>query len=181
MSSARGEAFRGRAPQITACAPLPKENCAPNIVKGSVPLEYKSRPETPKILIINPESVSKDRFFTNSVVKTFFLFCLHSRSRGNKVFVSPKNYLCSPSHATLAPGLSGKTLTICYNLQAKECGNLKLIQNTKILQIKATRKPILAYAVKLSQFHRSKTEKKINIETLYLGSKPTEIDKKKGI
>ena len=37
-------AFRGRAPQITACAPPPNENCAPKNVTESVRLECSSRP-----------------------------------------------------------------------------------------------------------------------------------------
>ena len=126
-------------PKITACAPPnencvpPSQDCAPKTVTGLEPLEYSSRPETPKILTITPEPVSKDRVFADSVVKTFV--CLYSRIRGNKVFVWPKNCLCPPlpNHATLAPGLSGKTLSICCNLQATECGNLKFKQNTKIL------------------------------------------------
>ena len=135
----RGE-HSGVVPPSNHCLCPPNENCAlqsqdcaPKIVTGSQPLEYSSRPETPKILTINPESVSKDRFFADSVVKTIF-FCLYSRIRGNKILVSPQNCLCPPpSLATLAPGLSGKTLSICYNLQATECGNLKFILNTKIL------------------------------------------------
>ena len=48
--------------QITACAP-PNENCAPQKVTGSVPLECSSRPETPKILVITTEFEGKNRFF----------------------------------------------------------------------------------------------------------------------
>ena len=99
----------------------------PKIVTGSEPLEYSLRPETPKILTINPESVSKDRFFADSVVKTFFLSLLQN-SRKQSFCVPPKLSMPPlPSHATLAPGLSGKTLSICYNLQAMEFGNLKFI------------------------------------------------------
>ena len=95
-----------------------------------------------------------------------------------KLFMPPP----LPSHATLAPGLSGKTLSICYDLQATECGNLKFIQNTKILYIKATTYEqinfgICGQVITISQVENRK--KVINIETLYFGSKPTEIYKKK--
>ena len=98
-------AFRGRASSNDNCAPL-GEDCAPKKVTGSVPLECNSRLETPKILIITPEFVSKNRSFADSAVKIFFCFYgRHSRIRGNKVFVPPKNYLCLPSYATLAPDI----------------------------------------------------------------------------
>ena len=66
-------AFRGRASPNENRAPL-SEDCAPKKVTGSVPLECSSRLETPKILIITPEFVSKNRSFADSAVKTFFLF-----------------------------------------------------------------------------------------------------------
>ena len=99
-------AFRGRAFPNENCAPL-SEDCASKKVTGSVPLECSSGLETPKILIITPEFVSKNRSFADSAVKTFFCFyCRHSRIRGNKVFVPPKkNYSCLPSHTTLAPDI----------------------------------------------------------------------------
>ena len=87
-------AFRGRASPNEKCAPL-SEDCAPKKVTGSVPLKYSSRLETPKMLIITPEFLSKNRSFKNSAVKTFFFvfFGLHSRIRGNKVFVPPKKII----------------------------------------------------------------------------------------
>ena len=101
-------ALWGRASPNENCSPL-SEYCAPKKVTGTVPQECSSRLETPKILIITPEFVSKNRSFADSAVKTFFFvffFGLHSRIRENKVFVPPqKNYLCLPSHATLAPDI----------------------------------------------------------------------------
>ena len=91
-------AFRGCASPTKNCAPL-SEDCAPKKVTGSVPLECSSRLETPKILIITPEFVSKNRSFADSAVKIFSccFFGLHSRIRGNKVFVPPqKNIYASP-------------------------------------------------------------------------------------
>ena len=103
-------AFRGRAPQITACsspnkncAPPPSEDCAPKKVTSSVPLECSSRPETPKILLTTLEFVSKNCFFADFAIKTLclcdftpefvkicavfemknFLFGLHPIMRGN--------------------------------------------------------------------------------------------------
>ena len=115
------------------CAP-PSQDCALKIVTGSETLEYSSRPETPKILTINPESVSKDQFFADSGVKTFFLSLL-SNSRKQTFGVPQKLFMPSPPPQSRhsGAGLSGKTLSIGYNLQATECGNLKFIQNTKIL------------------------------------------------
>ena len=87
-------AFRGRASPNENCAPL-REDCAPKKVTGLVPLECCSRLETPKIQIIIPEFVSKNRSFADSAVKNFF-FCFyggHSRIRGNKVFVHPKKII----------------------------------------------------------------------------------------
>ena len=82
-------AFRGRASPNDNCAPQ-GEDCAPKKVTGLVPLECNSRLETPKILIITPEFVSKNRSFADSAVKIFFRFYgRHSRIRGNKVFVPP--------------------------------------------------------------------------------------------
>ena len=40
----------------------PSENCAGKKVTGSVSLKCNSRPETPKILVITPEFVSKNCF-----------------------------------------------------------------------------------------------------------------------
>ena len=76
------------------CAPQ-SQDCAPKIVTGSQPLEYSSRPETPKILTINPKSVSKDRFFADSVVKTiFFVFTLELEE--TKFFCPPKIVYAPP-------------------------------------------------------------------------------------
>ena len=101
------EAFRGRASLNENCAPL-SEDCAPKKVTGSVPLECSSRLETPKILIITPEFVSKNRSFADSAVKNFvFLFLWSSLTNlREQSFCAPqKNYLCLPSHAPLAPDI----------------------------------------------------------------------------
>ena len=93
-------AFRGRA--------SPNENCAPKKVTGSVPLECSSRLETPIILIITPEFVSKNRSFADSAVKNFFVLFLWSsltNSREQSFCAPQKIYLCLPSHATLAPDI----------------------------------------------------------------------------
>ena len=45
-----------------------------------VPLECNSRPETPKILVITPEFVSKNCFFADFAIKTLFLW-FHPRIR----------------------------------------------------------------------------------------------------
>ena len=50
----------------------PSENCAPKKVTCSVPLECSSGLETPKILVINPVFVGKNRFFADFAMKTFF-------------------------------------------------------------------------------------------------------------
>ena len=86
------EAFRGRASPNENCAPL-CEDCAPKKVTGSVPLECSSRLETPKILIITPEFVSKNRSFADSAVKNFCFYGRHSRIQGIKVFVPPKKII----------------------------------------------------------------------------------------
>ena len=113
------------------CAP-PSEDCAPKIVTGSVPLEYNSRPETPKIRTDHQSRIREQGpTFRRFCGKDLFLSLL-SNSR-KQSFCAPPKLFIPPSHATLAPGLRGKTLTISYNLQATECGNLKFIQNTKIL------------------------------------------------
>ena len=62
-------AFRGRAPQIIACAP-PSEDCAPKKLTGSVLLECKSSPETPKLLLITLKFVSKNCFFVDFAMNT---------------------------------------------------------------------------------------------------------------
>ena len=116
-------AFRGRAPQITACAPpnknctLPSENCVQKKVTGSVPLECSLRPETPKTLVITSEFVSKNCFFAHFAIKTLFVFVSFphvsgkfahisrwrplffgplSQIRGNKVFVPSKKIVYAP-------------------------------------------------------------------------------------
>ena len=64
----------------------PKRELCPKKVTGSVPLECSSRPETPKILVITPEFVSKNCFFAVFAIKTYhyyFLGGLHPRIRGN--------------------------------------------------------------------------------------------------
>ena len=111
-------AFRGRASPNENCAPL-SEDCAPKKVTGLVPLECSSRLETPKILIITPEFVSKNRSFADSAVKKFFLFLWSSLTNAREQsFCAPqKNYLCLPSHATLAPDIqiSKFVCSPCWN------------------------------------------------------------------
>ena len=46
------------------CDP-PSEDCASKNLTSSMLLESNSRPETPKILVISPEFVSKKRFFVD--------------------------------------------------------------------------------------------------------------------
>ena len=66
-------------PQITACAPPnhclcpPSEDCAPKKLRGSVKLKCNSRPETPKILVITREFVSKNCFLVNFAISTVCL------------------------------------------------------------------------------------------------------------
>ena len=99
-------AFRGRASPNKNCAPL-SEDCAPKRVTGSVPLKCSPRLEIPKILIITPEFVSKNRSFADSAVKTFFFVFWSSltNSREQSFCAPPKNYLCLSNHATLAPDI----------------------------------------------------------------------------
>ena len=99
-------AFRGRASPNENSAPL-NEDCAPKKVTGSVLLECSSRLETPKILIITPEFVSKKSSFADSAVNTFFfVFLVFTHEfEGTEFLCPPKNYLCLPSHATLAPDI----------------------------------------------------------------------------
>ena len=47
------------------CLCLPSEDCAPKKLTGSVLLECKSSPETPKILLITLKFVSKNCFFVD--------------------------------------------------------------------------------------------------------------------
>ena len=68
----------GPCPPQTRIVPLPKrglcpspsEDCASKKLTGLVLLECNSRPETPKILVITPELVSKNCFFVDFAVKT---------------------------------------------------------------------------------------------------------------
>ena len=87
----------------------PSENCAPKKATGLVPVQFSSRPETPKILIITHEFVSKNRFFADSSVKTFcFFFCFfgfHSRIRGKK-FLCPPKIVYAPQLRYSGAGLS---------------------------------------------------------------------------
>ena len=68
---ATGEAFRSRAPPNENCA-LSSEDCPPKKVRGSMPLECSSRPETLKILVTTPEFVSKNCFFADFAINTHF-------------------------------------------------------------------------------------------------------------
>ena len=65
----------------------PKRGLCPKESNRLVSLENSSRGETPKILVINPEFVSKNQFFTASAVKTFFFFGLHPRNREQKPII----------------------------------------------------------------------------------------------
>ena len=61
-------AFRGRAPKSLLVPP--SEDCAPKKLTGSVLLECKSSPETPKILLITLKFVCKNCFFADFAMKT---------------------------------------------------------------------------------------------------------------
>ena len=63
-------------PPKNHCLCPSSEDCAPKKVTGSVPLECNSRPETPKILVITPEFVSKNCLFADFAIKTLFLLFL---------------------------------------------------------------------------------------------------------
>ena len=52
------------------CLCPPSEDCAPKKLTGSVLLECKSSPETPKILLITLKFVSKNCFFVNFAMNT---------------------------------------------------------------------------------------------------------------
>ena len=89
------------------CLCPPSEDCAPKKLTGSVLLECKSSPETPKILLITLKFVSKNCFFVNFAMNTdcfcgltpeimklrvyfgtktfilFYFFAFHLRIRGN--------------------------------------------------------------------------------------------------
>ena len=62
-------AFRGRAPQMTACVPpndscaSPSDDCAPKKLIGSGLPGCKSRPETHKIVLIASELVKNRKIF----------------------------------------------------------------------------------------------------------------------
>ena len=63
---------------------LPSGDCAPKKVTGSALQECSSRPETPKILVITPEFMSKNCFFADFMIKTlFFFFGLYPRINEN--------------------------------------------------------------------------------------------------
>ena len=86
--------FRGRASPNENCAPL-REDCAQKKVTGSVPLECSSRFETPKILIITPEFMSKNRSFADSAVKIFFFafMVVTHEFEGTKFLCPPKKII----------------------------------------------------------------------------------------
>ena len=50
----------------------PNEDCSPNKVTSSVPLECSLGHETPEILVINSVFVGKNRFFADFAMRTFF-------------------------------------------------------------------------------------------------------------
>ena len=52
------------------CSCPPSEDCAPKKLTGSVLLECKSSPETPKILLITLKFVSKNCFFVDFAMNT---------------------------------------------------------------------------------------------------------------
>ena len=89
--------FWGRAPEQELC--LPSKVCAPKKVTGSVPRKCSSRPETPKILVVTPEFVSKICFFADFVIKTLFLW-FHPRVCENLcIFWDEKLFLSSPQNS----------------------------------------------------------------------------------
>ena len=70
-SPAPRESIPGTCPPKRELYP-PSEDSAPKKVTGPVPLECSSRPETPKVLVITPEFVSKNCFFADFAIKTLF-------------------------------------------------------------------------------------------------------------
>ena len=89
-------AFWGRASPNENCAPL-SDDCASKKVTGSVPLECSSRLETPKVLIITPEFVSKNCCFADSAVKNFlFVFMVVTHAFEEKKFLCPPKKLFMP-------------------------------------------------------------------------------------
>ena len=86
------------------------KGCVPKKVTGSVPLECSCRPETPKILTINPVFVGKNLFFADFAMKPFFL--VSSLEFEGKKFLCqppppPSEIVYAPSYAALALGLPG--------------------------------------------------------------------------
>ena len=115
--------------QITACAP-PNENrvsssedCAPWKFKSSVLLECNSRPETPKILDVTPEIVSKNGFFVDFEIKTVCFedftseFMKIHQCLGTKIFV----FVCILVFIT-------KFVEICpsFEMKSRICENSRL-------------------------------------------------------
>ena len=72
----------------------PCEDCATKKVTGPVPLQCSSVSETPKILIVNPVFMSKNRFFANFAMKIFF-FALHPRIRRLSAYFAMMTFLFS--------------------------------------------------------------------------------------
>ena len=85
-------AFQGRASPNENCALL-SEDCAPKKVTALIPLECSLRLETPKILIITPEFVSKNRSFADSAVKTFFVCLIFTHEFEGQSFCAPQNII----------------------------------------------------------------------------------------
>ena len=71
------------------------EDYALNKVTGSMPPECSSRLETPKLLVITPEFMSKNCFFAYFAVTTFFFlfFGLHPRIGGISLMIR-NEHLC---------------------------------------------------------------------------------------
>ena len=73
----RGHSGAAPPPNHCLCLPRrelfpPSEDCATKKLTGSVQLECSLRPETLKILVIVPEVVSKNSFFVDFAIRSFF-------------------------------------------------------------------------------------------------------------
>ena len=94
--------FRGRASPNENCAPL-SEDCAPKKVTCSVPLECSSRLDTDHHPRIRVQEPFFRRFCFEDLFVVFLVFT--HEFEGTKFLCPPKNDLCLPTHATLAPDI----------------------------------------------------------------------------
>ena len=91
----------GAVPPKSLFEPPPNENrasssedCAPWKLTGSVLLEYNSRPETPKILDVTPEIVSKNVFFVDFEINTVCFGDLTPEFIKTHVCLGTKTFIC---------------------------------------------------------------------------------------